>query len=52
VFSAGLQGLAQYNHPLTINEQKTSSETISVWNICGIVVFDEEAINRGNNADR
>jgi hypothetical protein len=42
--------LVQYNHQLTINETKPSSETISVWNKCGMPVSDAEAINRGNKA--
>ena len=42
--------LVQYNHPLTINETKPSSETISVWNKCGMTVSDAEAINRRNKA--
>jgi hypothetical protein len=42
--------LVQYNHPLTINETKPSSETISVWNKCGMTVSDAEAMNRGNKA--
>ncbi len=40
--------LVQYNHPLTINETKPSSETISVWNKYGMTMSDAEAINRGN----
>ena len=28
--------LAQYVHPLTVNEKQPSSETISVWNKCGM----------------
>ena len=28
--------LAQYVHPLTVNEKQPSSETISVWNKCGL----------------
>ena len=42
--------LVQYNHQLMINETKPSSETISVWNKCGMTVSDAEAINRGNKA--
>ncbi len=42
--------LVQYKHPLTINETKPSSETISVCNKCGMTVSDAEAINRRNKA--
>jgi hypothetical protein len=42
--------LVQYNHPLTINETKPSSETVSVWNKCGMTMSDAEAVNRGNQA--
>jgi hypothetical protein len=38
--------LVQNNHPLTINETKPSSETISIWNKCGMTVSDAEAINQ------
>ncbi len=44
------RNLVQYNHQLTINETKPSSETISVWNKCGMTVSGAEAINRGNKA--
>jgi hypothetical protein len=28
--------IVQYVHPLTFNEKQLSSETISVWNKCGM----------------
>jgi hypothetical protein len=42
--------VVQYRHTLTINVTKPSSETISVWNKCGMTVSDAEVINRGNKA--